>query len=543
MFGSPTIRSTTCNSHQRRKPTCQGKEYSTRLKIAFPDTEFTFLPFAPNDVEDNSARTLPRFRVDLPLMCESANQDPFDDNLPTGAPRDRQRRAAFDQVFAQVEHILHHQYRTFLFMVIFVGLSARLVRFDRSSVFVTRLFDITGSDVLIDFLGRYTHLFPEDRGYDTTARYIDPAARDPCSLAEKMRRCLQDAKARKDEDYIIEMWDVSLDERWPWWKLRYLKDTWRAVVTDPLDEASYIRKEGATLHDLNVAKTNNVPTLVCHGDLLGQHTRAPATWAERLPGFKPLSQTYQHYRLVVQEAGKPLSELENSGDLVTALYDCIEAHRGTMKVGIIHWNISLGSIILYNKTDRWHGLLTNWELAKDCSLAVRLEMAPGRIGNKRFALSFFHVMIYCAVCFLKHNIPDEFVGSFLHNYFHISSGCTQTGEFAASALKRNSMVSGTISLLGFGTGNYYLRFDWRSPLLLFPYVHNSFGSPGQIEFSSLAHLSPGYLKTLYGLSANLDHHSHVMQLIRLVGHKPFPLDKVDDKQPVCEFCLANSGTP
>ena len=320
-------------------------------------------------------------------MCLSASKDPFDDNRPTGAPHDRKRREAFDQVLAQVQSILQRQHRTFLFMVIFVGSSARLVRFDRSSVFATRLFKLDDNDFVIDFFARYIHLSPENRGYDSSAQYINPVARDSGSFAEKMRGCLQDAKARKEEDHIIALWEASLDERWPWWKLRvpdeltnqdrwyvvgkpsfkahgvlgrctrgyvavevidgeldekfvYLKDTWRVVVTDPLDESAYLRKEGATLHDLNLAKAKNVPTLVCHGDLLAQHTRAPASWTEALPGFRPPSKTYQHYRLVVQEVGKPLFEFANSGELVAAVYDCVKGTSESVSV-IFRVRISL----------------------------------------------------------------------------------------------------------------------------------------------------------------------------------------------------------
>ena len=304
-------------------------------------------------------------------MCLSANKDPFDDNSPTGAPGHRKRREAFDQVFAQVQPILQRQQRTFLFMVIFIGFSARLVRFDRSSIFATRLFKLDDSDFLIDFLVRYTQRSPEDRGHDTIAQYIDPAVRDSGSLAEKMRRCLQDAKTRKEEDHIIALWETSLDERWPWWKLCvpdeltnqdrwyvvgkpsfkahgvlgrctrgyvavevidgeldgkfvYLKDTWRAVATDPLDEAAYLRKEGETLKRINEANVAHVPTLVAHGDIQGQETQVPKDSQKVNDKRKHRVKKHQHYRLVVEEIGKPLSQFKNSGQLVLAMHDCIQ---------------------------------------------------------------------------------------------------------------------------------------------------------------------------------------------------------------------------
>ena len=304
--------------------------------MAFPDTEFSFIASGLDGAEDTPASPSPR--LDLPVMCLSANKDPFDDNRPTGAPHHRKRREAFDQVFAQVQSILQRQHRTFLFMIVFVGFSARLVRFDRSSVFATKLFKLDDSDFLVDFLARYTQLSPEDRGYDTSAQYIDPVARDSGSLAEKMRRCLQDAKARKEEDHIIALWEASLDERWPWGKLRvpdeltnkdrwflvgkpsfqgpgvlglgtrcyiavaselfdcgereealdtkfvYLKDCWRVLAggAAPMDNL----QEGIPLRKLNDAHIKDVPTLVTHGDIEGQSTKAPVARAGFLANNK-----------------------------------------------------------------------------------------------------------------------------------------------------------------------------------------------------------------------------------------------------------------
>ena len=398
--------------------------------MAFPDTEFSFIASGLDGAED-STPTSPWSRIDLPVMCLCTNKDPFDDNLPTGAPRDRKRREVFDQVLAQVQPILQRQHRTFLFMVVFVGSSARLVRFDRSLIFETTLFKLDDSDFLVDFLARHIQLSPEDRGYDTSAQYIEPVARDSGSLSEKMRRCLQDAKTRKEEDHIVTLWEASLDERWPWWKLRvpdeltnqdrwyvvgkpsfkahgvlgrgtrgyvavelidgeldgkfvYLKDTWRTIVTDPLDEAVYLRKEGETLKRINEANVAHVPTLVAHGDIQGQETQVPKDSQKVNDKRKHRVKKHQHYRLVVEEIGKPLSRFKNSGQLVLAMHDCIRgryplildvvfhclsmmaAHSDACKIAIIHQDISGGNVLLYKgKKGQWRGLLTDWELSKD----------------------------------------------------------------------------------------------------------------------------------------------------------------------------------
>ena len=216
--------------------------------------------------------------------------------------------------------------------------------------------------------------------------------------------------------------------------------------------------------------------------------------------------------------------------------------------------------------------------------------------------SFFHVLIYCAVRFLKHNIPEDFVGSFLHRDFDLAGGCTQKGEPTAPELKRDSMWFGRISLLGFGSRDR-LQFMWVDeepsqscdPATPPPpdYDHplnelidgllswfrarytlddlstrvsthtSSSASPPtggrlicvgrssrrkdssqiQIKLSDPGDLQPSHehMEGLRHDAANLDNHSHVLRLIKRVAREPFPLfDKGDDKQPVCEYCLDDS---
>ena len=64
---------------------------------------------------------------------------------------------------------------------------------------------------------------------------------------------------------------------------------------------------------------------------------------------------------------------------------------------------------------------------------------------------FFHVLLYYAVRFLRHNVPDKFVGLFLHNYFDASSGMTSMGQLNAPVFKRVAMKSGTIMLENTGS--------------------------------------------------------------------------------------------
>nr|VWO95306.1 Cytochrome P450 monooxygenase AKT7 (EC (AK-toxin biosynthesis protein 7) [Ganoderma boninense] len=491
--------------------------------------------------------------IDLPAECK-LEDDPFEDGVDTGRPSSDKRRDASGQALSYLELSFHHQYRTFVFMLIFIGVNCRLLRVDRSGLFVTKRFNVMKTDFLVEFLWRYTQLSPEDRGYDTTAMYINPAphARDP--LAKMMRERLSEVQnaltranaretggiekglgqGKKDdeevpEEHIVELWQESLDMKWPWWKLRvtdektgqdrwfltgkpsfqapgvrgrgtrchiavelitdadenhtlakqfvYLKDCWRVVVDTAGDDSPEIQKEGETLRRLNEANVPHVPTLVAHGDLRGQATQAPDAWKKVNDKHRSRMKRHQHYRLVVEEIGKPLSQFKNSGQLMLVMHDCLQAHSEAFKIGIIHRDISGGNVLLYkDKKGAWRGLLTDWELSKD----FRKDSKPrqlGRTGTLQFSAvrilddpsktvcvtdeieCFFHVLIYFAVRFLQHNLPDRFVGQFLNNYFDVSSGFTVADELTAPELKRRAMETGRIPIDSCGPTTS-LQFMW-----------------------------------------------------------------------------------
>ena len=188
--------------------------------------------------------------IDLPAECK-LEDDLFEDRVDTGRPYSDKRRDASGQALSYIELTFHHQHRTFVFMLIFIGLNCRLLRVDRSGLFVTKRFDITKTTFLVEFLRRYTKLSPEARGYDTTAEYIDPSE-DP--LAGMMKKRLEDVEKALEaqtglgerdggmggegqgrvEEHVVKLWKDALDEKWPWWKLRISdevtkKDRWFLV--------------------------------------------------------------------------------------------------------------------------------------------------------------------------------------------------------------------------------------------------------------------------------------------------------------------------
>ncbi|KAI0691680.1 hypothetical protein C8Q76DRAFT_685792 [Earliella scabrosa] len=233
----------------------------------------------------------------------------------------------------------------------------------------------------------------------------------------------------------------------------FLKDAWRANYR-------LLEREGDILAKLNDTSDNqtpvlNVPTLVCHGDIGGQKTKTPGIW-EALnnppeqpdlarPSTNPF-RLHMHYRIVVKEVGMPLSSFRNGKELVTAIYDCLEAHYMALKKSnILHRDISAGNILLYPKLEEvvddndqligrtWvlGGMLTDWELAK--CITIQYPRQPERTGTWQFmsaasllepgkALevadeveSLLHVTIYHAIRYLHHNCRDVY--TFMTEYF------------------------------------------------------------------------------------------------------------------------------
>ena len=210
---------------------------------------------------------------------------------------------------------------------------------------------------------------------------------------------------------------------------------------------------------------------------------------------------------------------------------------------------------------------------------------------------FFHVLIYYAVRFLHHNLPDRSVDQFLNNYFDISSGHTQAGELTAPELKRRAIDIGRIPLdfCGIRTS---LQFMWVNVSPKAPNAHKSslpapppnYNHPlndlvstllswfsalyalerlnravlpdpsqdcldGEVAFrfdddeeKSAPSICPPKpppleeLAKLQALAANLNHAS-VLKLFKQACGKAYPSDKGDDKRPEKGYTLCSPETP
>ena len=255
---------------------------------------------------------------------------------------------------------------------------ARIVRWDRSGVFVTHKFDYTREPLkLARFLWRFAHLTDAQRGRDPTAtpvlradddyalmclRRDTPRTVGQHAMQEHARSMFAQTFTNKTQPYRLEVYDEELEatrfflvgepffasdgligrgtrgyvalettapedhegkrvevKDWPNHAFVWLKDSWRIAHEE-------IEQEGSILRRLNDADVPGVPHLVCHHDVEGQMTWTQRRWlvqnSDKVPQDSPLK-TRAHYRLVVQEVCLPMHQFENGEDLVYLLARCI----------------------------------------------------------------------------------------------------------------------------------------------------------------------------------------------------------------------------
>ncbi|KAI0767055.1 hypothetical protein C8Q74DRAFT_927825 [Fomes fomentarius] len=378
-----------------------------------------------------------RIEIGIEMKDNWVTEDPWDEDQPFDEAIGEKRLKAFGQLLSYVELVFKYQQRTAFYMILFLSEYARLIRFDRSSIVVTRNFNYKAEPQKIArFLWAYAQQ-PHDRfrGHDTTATRIEPDSH--------LWKTMTDKKPEADaacQDHAQAMFVESLDENWPWWQLEvdvgygpsqrllrgtarrkflvgkphfqapgvagrgtrgyvalplnnkgqpekkfvYLKDAWRVDHED-------IQQEGTILEHLNKHGVRFVPTLVCHADVPGdeQVTDLRDMWKHRFPEEKncPLKR-HQHYRLVVKEVGKSLGQFDSSSAyLVEAIFCALIAHRDAyVDAKIIHRDISAGNIILVQDEEgNWIGMLNDWELSKKVEENQYPNgRQPDRTGTWRF---------------------------------------------------------------------------------------------------------------------------------------------------------------
>ena len=371
--------------------------------------------------EDASMRAQPSWveqRVPVSFSHYHAGSDPFD----MAAYDDKygeikmERSKVLNHLNAVVDLLFAAQHRVFLFFIVVIGRRFRLLRWDRAGIITTPSIDYYDQpDILCDYLWRLSHLDDVALGLDPSATRILPgdidflnmnfAALENPNDADHTERVLRDDESTDPItfEYARTLFRTSIASDWPRFKVQvpsgtthrsflvgkptfrasgvfgrgtrgyvaldcktggfvWLKDAWRTahILTGT---------EGDVLKTLNDGGVQNIPTLLCHGDVHNQST-VTGEWWERaqslaslpspscvssstpssrtLTGSTSLSskkrkrveddaedatlrsqadgplRQHKHYRIVVAEVALPLDHFQNGRQLASIVLDAMQ---------------------------------------------------------------------------------------------------------------------------------------------------------------------------------------------------------------------------
>ncbi|CDO71499.1 hypothetical protein BN946_scf184909.g93 [Trametes cinnabarina] len=404
-------------------------------------------------------------------------KDPYDDRDVGTVDADAQtRKQVRGQVIDYARKVFEYQHRTSLIFFIVIGRRFRLSRWDRSGTIVTRAVDyVEQPHVLCEILWYMGRLSNEALGLDPTARRITRGSDDYKQMYLASLAVTSDVEHKEATltspipgdavfTYVRDMFRASLVPTFPYYRLEvpdegrmhsflvgkpnfqapgmagrgtrgyvaldaetgrfvWLKDAWRTHY-------EFVDAEGSVLKQLNDAKVVNVPTLICHGDILEQITETPTWWerkhlsqsAETGSGTTPSpvqpaassSRTlvdpktafskgtkrgasemeddggrreecplrwHRHYRIVVKEVGIRLVDFQHGRQLLQVIFDCVHAHQqAVVQANIMHRDVSGGNILILPRdmihpksgklVMKWRGILVDWELSKPTGKAA-----------------------------------------------------------------------------------------------------------------------------------------------------------------------------
>ncbi|ETW82699.1 hypothetical protein HETIRDRAFT_382749 [Heterobasidion irregulare TC 32-1] len=396
-------------------------------------------------------------RMELHIERKTASEDPFSD------PKSRKSRQehSFEhdskasmksrgQIISYTACQFASQHRCFTFSILFLDDHVRFIRWDRAGAIVTKRFNWRDDPKpLARFLWLFNHLSDAERGYDTSIS--KPAPREITLTKKKLDERANALARAKGEPSRLPETRYSTDDSFrkfcvvdddpgikegearvrffvasvPQWQsgspvgrgtkgyealdletgeLVYLKDTWRY-------EADRMKKEGDTYRKLAANGVSHIPRVACAGDVEGQRTRTHDFTDEDWCCGEPEVRQHRHYRLVLKDLGRPLSEFNSTRELCQVLLEAIIAHMEAFKVDVLHQDISGGNILI---TDDGHALLIDWELAKRVSeeksprqdwrtgtwqfISTAILENPRKVHELRDDLeSFLHVLLYHSV--------------------------------------------------------------------------------------------------------------------------------------------------
>ena len=260
----------------------------------------------------------------------------------------------------------HHrsQFRVFSFSVAVIEDTFRLLRWDRSGIIYTAPSNLADG-YLFEFLWRFNHLSPVDRGYDAT---VSSADNDEAELAlSKLRTYPKFENVQKENLHMILVWDdrslndgprryITPSAKWATTalvgratfgyiafdveigELVYLKDFWRVDHPE-------IQKEGDVYHELHEAEVRNIAKMGRAGDVrlsinddevrasVGiQRTRTQDYLNHPWCPGRPVVESYVHYRLVLETVGMPLNRFKSTRQLCEVIRDAVVGKEGLFRV-------------------------------------------------------------------------------------------------------------------------------------------------------------------------------------------------------------------
>ena len=263
--------------------------------------------------------------------CKYApSSDPFHDEDPIFERGTEKACETLDQITLYATAHMAAQFRTHIFSLLILPKYARLLRWDRAGVVVTKEIPIAGSEsALAEFYWRYSHATPDVRGHDTTVeRVLDGAE---AKTARETLNTKVDEKLFRlklgENGYIVgkptymgvsspmghsSRTFTAFCERDK--KLVFLKDTWRVIIGEQLPEHEIYER----LHNNNV---RNIARLIKGADILEHQTithEATKIFPNR--NFLTICK-FRHYRLALEDIGHNLWDFSSVKDLVKVIRD------------------------------------------------------------------------------------------------------------------------------------------------------------------------------------------------------------------------------
>ncbi|KAA1467113.1 hypothetical protein DENSPDRAFT_832091 [Dentipellis sp. KUC8613] len=342
--------------------------------------------------------------IQLFIERKPKSSDPFQDPAPGADRKEHQfvkttsdeATESRGQMIAYASAQLTMQFRQFCFSIsILDGNMARFIRWDRGGAIVTERFNfVENPEPLLEFLWRFNHLSPEQRGMDTS---VSPATAEETAMAVEAKIAAEGDPVHKmhvknDADKVDHYYLVSrpteysigvcgrstrgyiamdMEKKDRVW----LKDSWRIDTPE-------MPKEFQVYEKLHAAHVSNIPECRCGGDIGEQKTRThtfqDSTWRCGKHRVMP----HHHYRLALQViVGRPLYKYKSTKELCTVILDALIALGEAYSLAhILHRDVSGGNVLI---TEDGKGVLIDWDLSKEVETAntARLDW---RTGTWRF---------------------------------------------------------------------------------------------------------------------------------------------------------------